>query len=99
QQVEHSIQEDILPIQTMTYGEFLHELAISLKVNRNTLHQVFLELLQSDEKHLDINQYLSQSTIRSIRSGFNDYLLKQSFHSYQIGLTDVSNTVHPTVFT
>jgi type III restriction enzyme len=48
---------------------------------------------------LDINQYLSQSTIRSIRSGFNDYLLKQSFQSYQIGLTDVSNTVHPTVFT
>lgn len=99
QQVEHSIHEEVLPIQTMTYGEFLHELAISLKVNRNTLHQVFIELLQSTDKHLDINQYLSQSTIRSIRSGFNDYLLKQSFQSYQIGLTDVSNTVHPTVFT
>ena len=97
--VERSLHEEILPIQTMTYGEFLHDLAISLKVNRNTLHQVFIELLQSKEKHLDINQYLSQSTIRSIRSGFNDYLLKQSFHSYQIGLTDVSNTVHPTVFT
>lgn len=99
QQVEHSIHEEILPIQTMTYGEFLHELAISLKVNKNTLHQVFFELLQSTEKHLDINHYLSQSTIRSIRSGFNDYLLKQSFHTYQIGLTEVSNTVHPTVFT
>lgn len=99
QQVEHSIHEEILPIKTMTYGEFLHELAISLKVNKNTLHQVFLKLLQSTEKHLDINHYLSQSTIRSIRSGFNDYLLKQSFHTYQIGLTDVSNTVHPTVFT
>jgi type III restriction enzyme len=47
QQVERSIHEEILPIQTMTYGEFLHELAISLKVNRNTLHQVFFELLQS----------------------------------------------------
>ena len=73
QHVEHSIHEEVLPIQTMTYGEFLHELAISLKVNRNTLHQVFIELLQSTDKHLDINQYLSQSTIRSIRSGFNDY--------------------------
>lgn len=99
QQVERSIHEEVLPIQTMTYGEFLHELAISLKVNRNTLHQVFIELLQSKEKYLDINQYLSQSTIRSIRSGFNDYLLKQSFQSYQIGLTDVSNMVHPTAFT
>ena len=99
QQIERSIHEEVLPIQTMTYGEFLHELAISLKVNRNTLHQVFLELLQSTDKHLDINQYLSQSTIRSIRSGFNDYLLKQSFQSYQIGLTDVSNAIHPTVFT
>lgn len=99
QQIERSIHEEILPIQTMNYGEFLHELAISLKVNRNTLYQVFIELLQNKEKHLNINQYLSQSTIRSIRSGFNDYLLKQSFHSYQIGLTDVSNTVHPTVFT
>ncbi|RSZ25170.1 type III restriction-modification system endonuclease [Acinetobacter bereziniae] len=99
QQVERSIHEEILPIQTMTYGEFLNELAISLKVNRNTLHQVFFELLQSKTKHLNINEYLSQSTIRSIRGGFNDYLLKQSFHSYQIGLTDVSNTVHPTVFT
>ncbi|MFP5084609.1 type III restriction-modification system endonuclease [Acinetobacter pittii] len=98
-QVERSIHEEVLPIQTMTYGEFLHELAISLKVNRNTLHQVFIELLQSTDKHLDINQYLSLSTIRSIRSGFNDYLLKQSFQSYQIGLTDVSNTIHPTVFT
>ena len=98
-QVERSIHEEVLPIQTMTYGEFLHELAISLKVNRYTLHQVFIELLQSEEKHLNINQYLSQSTIRSIRSGFNDYLLKQSFQSYQIGLTDVSNTIHPTVFT
>ncbi|WP_447501008.1 type III restriction-modification system endonuclease [Acinetobacter oleivorans] len=99
QQVEDSIHEEILPIQTMTYGEFLHELAISLKVNKNTLHQVFFELLKSTEKHLDINQYLSQSTIRSIRSGFNNYLLKQSFQSYQIGLTEVSNIVHPTVFT
>ncbi|MBP6151839.1 MULTISPECIES: type III restriction-modification system endonuclease [unclassified Acinetobacter] len=99
QQVECSIHEEILPIQTMSYGDFLHELAIALKVNRNTLHHVFLELLQSKEKHLNINQYLSQGTIRSIRSGFNDYLLKHSFHSYQIGLTDVSNTVHPTVFT
>ncbi|ARD29859.1 restriction endonuclease subunit R [Acinetobacter lactucae] len=99
QQVEESIHEEILPIQTLTYGEFLHELAISLKVNKNTLHQVFFELLKSTEKHLDINQYLSQSTIRSIRSGFNNYLLKQSFQSYQIGLTEVSNTVHPTVFT
>lgn len=99
QQVERSIHEEILPIQTMTYGEFLNELAISLKVNRNTLHQVFFELLQSKTKHLNINEYLSQSTIRSIRGGFNDYLLKQSFHSYQIGLTDVSNTVHPTVLT
>lgn len=99
QKVEHSIHEEVLPIQTMTYGEFLHELAISLKVNRNTLHQVFLELLESTDKHLDINQYLSQSTIRSIRSGFNAYLLKQSFQSYQIGLTDVSNAIHPTVFT
>lgn len=99
QQIERSIHEEVLPIQTMTYGDFLHELAISLKVNRNTLHRVFIELLQSEDKHLNINQYLSQSTIRSIRSGFNDYLLKQSFQSYQIGLTDVSNTVHPTVFT
>lgn len=99
QQIERSIHEEVLPIQTMTYGDFLHELAISLKVNRNTLHHVFIELLQSRDKHLNINQYLSQSTIRSIRSGFNDYLLKQSFHRYQIGLTDVSNTVHPTVFT
>lgn len=99
QQVESSIHEEILPIQTMAYGEFLNELAISLKVNRNTLHQVFIELLQSKIKHININEYLSQSTIRAIRSGFNDYLLKQSFHNYQIGLTDVSNTVHPTVFT
>ncbi len=34
----------------MTYGEFLNELAISLKVNRNTLHQVFFELLQSEDQ-------------------------------------------------
>jgi type III restriction enzyme len=98
-QAEKSLYDDILPISTMSYGEFLHDLAISLKVNRNTLHQVFLELLQSEDKHLDINQYMSQSTIRAIRVGFNDYLLHSSFQNYQIGFTEVSNRIHPTVFT
>ncbi len=92
-----SLNDDILPISYMKYNEFLIELAIVLKVNINTLHKVFCEL----SNKFDINLYLNMQTIRTIRSGFNQYLLDNAITNFGIGYNKISNSmhVHPTVFT
>lgn len=92
-----SLNDDILPISYMKYSEFLIELATVLKVNINTLHKVFYDL--KDE--LNINLYLNMQTIRTIRGGFNKYLLDHAFADFKIGYNKISNTMHlhPTVFT
>lgn len=92
-----SLNDEILPISYMKYSEFLIELATVLKVNINTLHKVFYEL--KDE--FNINLYLNMQTIRTIRSGFNKYLLDNAITNFEIGYNKISNTthIHPTVFT
>lgn len=92
-----SINDEILPISYMKYNEFLIELATVLKVNINTLHKVFYDL-RSD---VDINSYLNMQTIRTIRGGFNKYLLDNAMGKFLIGYNKISNGthIHPTVFT
>jgi len=92
---EDSLDNDILPLVTMSYKDFLMALGRELCVNIQTLHQVFLDM----KGDLDINQYLSYPTIRTIKSGFKTYLLEHAFGKYQIGYSKVSNSIHPTVFT
>ena len=48
---------------------------------------------------MDINDYLSYPTIRTIKSGFKTYLLSHAFSQYKISYAKVSNCIHPTVFT
>lgn len=92
-----SVNDEILPISYMKYNEFLIELATVLKVNINTLHKVFYEL--KDE--FNINLYLNMQTIRTIRGGFNKYLLDNAITNFGIGYNKISNSmhIHPTVFT
>lgn len=90
-----SIDDDILPISTLTYRDFLVELANSLKVNMLTLHKAFVTL----HPELNINLYLSRNTIRHIKSGFEQFLLAHSFAKFSVCYQAVSNTVHPTYFT
>lgn len=90
-----STDDDILPISTLSYQEFLFELADRLKVNVLTLHQVLIKI----QPKTDINQYLSRSTIRQIKAGFDQFLLANSFATFQVAYQAVTNTVHPTRFT
>lgn len=92
-----SLDDEILPISYMKYNEFLLELATALKININTLHKVFYDL----RKELDINLYLNMQTIRTIRGGFNKYLLDNAMSKFFIGYNKISNGthIHPTLFT
>ena len=90
-----SVDDEILPISTMSYKAFLVELSKTLSLNMHTLHQVF----RSIKEQLDINAYLNQQTIRIVKAGFNKYLLDHAFSDFSIGYNNVANKIHPTKFT
>lgn len=90
-----TVNNTIMPINTMSYSEFLFDLAGSINVNVNTLHKVFLDIRPS----IDINLYKNKGTIRTIKAGFGKYLLDNSINKFSIGYKKVSNALHPTKFT
>lgn len=92
-------EQDFLPIATMSYSQFLLSLSTRLKINKNTLHQVFYELLNQDVCPININLYLSEATIRSISAGFSEFLLLNAISDFKVGYKQVSNRIHPTAFT
>lgn len=94
---EASVKQDILPIVTMGYKAFLVELAKQLSININTLHAVFLELL--NEGQININHYMSLQTAQLIKNGFNNYLLDNAFSAFKLSYKQISNNIHPTAFT
>ncbi|MGV8934490.1 MAG: type III restriction-modification system endonuclease [Gallionellaceae bacterium] len=95
--VEQNISAYILPFRMMSYKAFVTTLSKDIYLSINTLHTVFSELL--NEGKLDINHYMSASTIRAIKSGFKDYLMSQVFGQFQINYKKTTNRIHPTVFT
>lgn len=92
---EDDLDNEILPIVTMNYRQFIEELAVMLSVNMISLHKAFLSV----KNKLNINDYLSHQTIRTIKAQFHKYLLDKAFVDFQIGYKQVSSKVHPTVFT
>ena len=92
---QQQLNEEILPISSMSYRDFLLSLSAQLSININTLHRVFLKL----EKRLDINDYLSMQTVRMIKGGFDKFLLDNAFGKVTVAYQKVSNEVHPTRFT
>jgi len=90
-----SLEDEILPVVTMTYKAFLIELATIININLNTIHKVLVEL----KEKLNINQYLNIQTIRSIKSGFNKFLLDNAISDFEVGYNTISNNIHPTKFT
>ena len=90
-----SIDNTIMPIVTMSYSEFLFDLANAINVNVNTLHGVLKDI----QGVIDINLYKNRGTIRTIKAGFGKYLLDNSINKFQIGYNKVSNALHPTKFT
>src|SRR5699024_403510 len=92
---EYKLESEILPISTLNYRQFIEELAISLGANMLTLHRAFIKL----KDVLDINNYLSYQTIRTIKGAFHKHMLDNAFSKFQVGYLHVSNFVHPTALT
>ena len=90
-----SIDDEILPISTMSYKAFLVELSKTISLNMHTLHRVFVSI----KEQLNINLYLNQQTIRIIKDGFNKYLLDHAFSDFSIDYNSISNKIHPTKLT
>lgn len=80
-------------ISTMKYSAFLKALANRLVVNINTLNSAL------KKAGIDINSYLSPSSIRTITQGFEFYLMANALGKFEIAYKNISNEVHPTAFT
>lgn len=87
----------LLPLVTMSYRDFLVELSKAISLNIKTIHNVFMKI--NTKIALDINQYLSHSSIRIIKDKFNKYLLDAAISKFTVGYCKVSNTIHPTKLT
>lgn len=90
-----SLNDEILPITTMSYKSFLIELSKVININLNTLHKVFSNIQDT----ININDYRNVQTIRTIKNGFNKFLLEKSFGAFSIGYNQISSAIHPTSFT
>ncbi len=95
-ETEHSIKSEILPFAMMGYKSFLQKVSKEVALNINTVHSVFLTLKADG---FQIENYMSQATIRQLRSEFNDFLMKQVFGKFEIGFKKTVKSIHPTKFT
>jgi len=84
---------EITPVSTMKYNEFLKQLSKVLHINLTTLHQCFIET------KIEIDKYQNQSTIRFFQKKFNDYLMHKALNKFTIEYKKVTSSVHPTKFT
>ena len=87
------LDNQVIPIATMKYSDFLKELSSTLKINLKTIHQAFIE------SKIDINPYLNPTTIRVIRQNFDNFLMFNAIDKFSIEYKKVSNSIHPTKLT
>ena len=86
-------KNEIIPLSTMKYDEFLKQLSKILHINLKTLHQCFVET------KIEIDKYLNQSTLRIFKKKFDDYLMYKALNKFTIEYQKVTSSVHPTKFT
>jgi len=84
---------EITPISTMEYNDFLKQLSQNLNINIKTIHSCFIKT------EVNINHYLNQSTLRIIKQKFDSYLMYKALNKFGIEYQKVSSSVHPTKFT
>lgn len=87
------LDNEITPISTMKYSDFVKELAKSININLKTIHKALID------SEIDINQYLNSSTIRVIKQNFDNFLLFNAIDKFSVEYQKVSNSVHPTKIT
>lgn len=85
--------DEITPVSTMLYSDFIKELAKVLHINLKTIHQAFVDA------GIEIDQYLNASTIRIIKQGFNEFLMHNAIDKFSIAYQQVNNSIHPTKLT
>src|SRR5690554_5845096 len=85
--------DEITPVSTLLYSNFIKELAKVLNINLKTIHQAFVDA------DIEIDQYLNASTIRIIKQGFNEFLMHNAIDKFSIGYQKVNNSIHPTKLT
>jgi type III restriction enzyme len=87
------LDNEITPISTMKYSDFIKELSKVLNINLKTIHQAFIE------SQIEINKYLNPTTIRIIKQNFDNFLMLNAIDKFSIEYQKVSNSIHPTKFT
>jgi type III restriction enzyme len=87
------LENEVIPVSTMKYSDFVKELSKVLNINLSTIHKSFIE------SQIDINRYLNTSTIRILKQNFNDFLMYNAIDKFSIEYKKVSNSIHPTKFT
>lgn len=87
------LDNEITPVSTMKYSDFIRDLSKSLNINLKTIHASLIE------SGIDINRYLNTSTIRIIKQNFDNYLMYNAIDKFSIEYKKVSNSIHPTKFT
>jgi len=90
-------ENELTPISTMNYGEFIKELSKVLTVNMKTLHNCFKEIANASK--LNINNYLNQTTIRLFKQKFDNYLMYNAISGFGIEYQKVTSSIHPTKIT
>ncbi|MEI6280985.1 MAG: type III restriction-modification system endonuclease [bacterium] len=80
-------------VSTMSYADFLKQLSQALHTNLKTLHTALSTV------KLDINNYLTVSTIRTLKQRFDNYLTYNAIDKFGIEYQSVKSTIHPTKLT
>lgn len=80
-------------IVTIKYSDFVKELSRMLSINILTLHESIIA------SGIDINEYLSQTTLRIMKQNFDNFLMANAIDKYSIEYKKVSNSIHPTKLT
>jgi len=86
-------ENELLPVSTMKYSEFIEELSRALNVNIKTLHKCFVSA------GININKFLNQTTIKLFKQKFDNYLMYMALSKFEIGYQKVANSIHPTKIT
>ncbi len=89
-----SAEDEIEPINTLSYKEFLVKLSDAMSMRTDTLHTEFVRC-----KEIDIRKYLNLFTISVIKNEFNRYLLENAISKFSVSYKKIKSSVHPTKFT